>query len=65
MDGMWMGEVLSDPEVSSGWHHYGEYTTYGYVSAGRLRIRVVPDVGSSFLIHDIFANRFQRRGSNY
>ncbi len=47
MEGMWMGEVRTQPGATSGWHHHGDYTTYGYVIAGRLRFQVGPGVDES------------------
>jgi len=39
---LWMGEVHTEPEAISGWHHHGEYTTYGYVVAGGIRFEFGP-----------------------
>jgi uncharacterized RmlC-like cupin family protein len=38
-DNFWMGEVRTQPEMQSGWHHHGDYTTYGYVISGRIRFQ--------------------------
>ncbi len=38
-DDLWMGEVRTRPGAVSGWHHHGEYTTYGYVIAGQIRFQ--------------------------
>ncbi len=41
-ENLWMGEVRTRPRTTSGWHHHGEYTTYGYVIAGRIRFQFGP-----------------------
>lgn len=38
--------VRTQPGLVSGWHHHADYTTYGYIIAGRLRLESGP-AGSS------------------
>lgn len=39
--------VRTEPGVFSGWHHHGEYTTYGAVLSGRVRVEFGPGGGDS------------------
>lgn len=32
-----MMEVRTEPGVTSGWHHHGEHTTYGFVISGKVK----------------------------
>jgi quercetin dioxygenase-like cupin family protein len=34
--------VRTEPGLISGWHHHADYTTYGYIIAGRLRLESGP-----------------------
>jgi uncharacterized RmlC-like cupin family protein len=38
----WVGMVRVEPGIVSGWHHHGEYDTYGYVVSGRIRFEFGP-----------------------
>ena len=38
VDGLWAGFVRTEPGMTSGWHHHGEYDTSIYVSHGTLRM---------------------------
>jgi quercetin dioxygenase-like cupin family protein len=38
--------VRTQPGLVSGWHHHADYSTYGYIIAGRLRLESGP-AGSS------------------
>ena len=38
VDGLWAGFVRTEPGMTSGWHHHGEYETSIYVSHGTLRM---------------------------
>lgn len=40
--GMWSGLVRTEPRVTSGWHHHGDYETTIYVVAGTLRLECGP-----------------------
>jgi uncharacterized RmlC-like cupin family protein len=42
-DGVWVGEVRTDPGTMSGWHHHGEHATYGRVLKGSARVEFGPD----------------------
>ena len=41
-DGMWAGLVRTEPTMSSGWHHHGDYESSIYVVSGRLRMEFGP-----------------------
>jgi uncharacterized RmlC-like cupin family protein len=41
-DGVWAGLVRTAPGRSSGWHHHGDYNTYFYVVAGKVRMEFGP-----------------------
>jgi uncharacterized RmlC-like cupin family protein len=41
-DGVWAGLVRTAPGRSSGWHHHGDYNTYFYVAAGKVRMEFGP-----------------------
>lgn len=56
VDGMWAGLARTEPGVTSGWHHHGDYETSIYVVSGRLRMEsglgghdVVEAVAGDFL----------------
>ena len=44
---IWLGEVHTSPGAVSGWHHHGNYTTYGRVIAGKIRFDFGPGGGES------------------
>jgi uncharacterized RmlC-like cupin family protein len=41
-DGMWSGFVRTEPGMTSGWHHHGDYETVIYVITGAFRIEFGP-----------------------
>ena len=41
-DGMWAGLVLTDAQMTTGWHHHADYDTSIYVVDGRLRMEFGP-----------------------
>jgi uncharacterized RmlC-like cupin family protein len=42
LPGLWAGFVRTEPGMTSGWHHHGEYETSIYVSSGTLRMESGP-----------------------
>lgn len=40
--GLWAGLVRTEPGMSSGWHHHGEYESAIYVAAGWLKMEFGP-----------------------
>lgn len=42
VDGLWAGVAFTEPGMTSGWHHHGEYETSIYVESGRLRMESGP-----------------------
>ncbi|MBX7111220.1 MAG: cupin domain-containing protein [Dehalococcoidia bacterium] len=42
-DGLWSGIAFTEPGMTSGWHHHGEYETVIYVASGGLRMEAGPD----------------------
>ncbi len=42
VDGMWSGLVRTDPHMTSGWHHHGDYETTIFVVKGGLRLECGP-----------------------
>jgi uncharacterized RmlC-like cupin family protein len=41
-DGLWAGLVKTEPGMTSGWHHHGDYQTSIYVASGQLRMESGP-----------------------
>jgi uncharacterized RmlC-like cupin family protein len=41
-DGMWSGFVRTEPGMTSGWHHHGDYETVIYVITGAFRLEFGP-----------------------
>jgi len=37
-EGLWIGEVTTEPGGASPWHHHGNHTTYGYVLEGEASV---------------------------
>lgn len=37
-----MMEVRTDPGVTSGWHHHGDNTTYGFIISGKVKVEFGP-----------------------
>ncbi len=44
LDGLWSGRVLTEPGVTSGWHHHGEHDTVAYVVRGAFRVETAGGV---------------------
>ena len=42
VDGLWSGFVRTEPHMTSGWHHHGDYDTSIYVVSGSLRMECGP-----------------------
>jgi uncharacterized RmlC-like cupin family protein len=42
VEGMWAGLVRTEPQMTSGWHHHGDYDTSIYVVSGSLRMESGP-----------------------
>jgi uncharacterized RmlC-like cupin family protein len=42
VDGLWAGLARTEPGMTSGWHHHGDYVTSIYVASGRLRMESGP-----------------------
>ncbi|MEZ4554267.1 MAG: cupin domain-containing protein [Dehalococcoidia bacterium] len=40
---LWSGVTLTEPGMTSGWHHHGDYETVIYVASGALRMEAGPD----------------------
>lgn len=38
----WVGFVTTEPGLTTGWHHRGDYDTFAYVVSGRARIEYGP-----------------------
>jgi uncharacterized RmlC-like cupin family protein len=47
-DGVWAGFVVFPGGASTGWHHHGDYATYGYVTSGGMMVEFGP--GGSELV---------------
>jgi uncharacterized RmlC-like cupin family protein len=47
-DGLWAGFVVFPAGASTGWHHHGDYATYGYVTSGAMTVEFGP-VGSELV----------------
>lgn len=41
-DRLWSGIALTEPGMTSGWHHHGEYETVIYVASGALHMEAGP-----------------------
>ena len=41
-EGLWAGLVTTQPGMTSGWHHHGDYETSIYVESGALRMESGP-----------------------
>jgi len=42
-DGVWAGFSAFPGNASTGWHHHGDYATYGYITEGRMTIEFGAD----------------------
>lgn len=38
LEGAWVGVVTTEPGVTAGWHHHGDYETIIYVLEGTIRL---------------------------
>ena len=38
LDDVWSGRALTEPGVTSGWHHHGDHDTFIYVVRGGFRV---------------------------
>ena len=43
VDGLWAGFVRTEPHMTSGWHHHGDYDTCVYVVTGAVLMESGPD----------------------
>lgn len=43
----WVGQVETEPNTMSGWHHHGEHTTLGYILSGTARLEFGPGGGDA------------------
>lgn len=44
LDDVWSGRALTDPGVTSGWHHHGDHDTVVYVVRGAFRVETAAGV---------------------
>jgi uncharacterized RmlC-like cupin family protein len=44
-DRVWAGFAHFPGGASTGWHHHGDYATYGYVTEGAMSVEFGPDGG--------------------
>jgi uncharacterized RmlC-like cupin family protein len=42
VDGLWAGLARTEPGMTSGWHHHGDYESSIYVVSGQLRMESGP-----------------------
>lgn len=42
-DGVWAGFSAFPGGATTGWHHHGDYATYGYITKGKLTVESGPD----------------------
>ena len=55
--GLWAGLARTEPGMTSGWHHHGDYETSIYIVSGRLRMESGPggtdvvDAGPGDFLH--------------
>jgi uncharacterized RmlC-like cupin family protein len=47
-DGIWAGFVAFPGGASTGWHHHGDYATYGYVTSGAMTVEFGPGAVASW-----------------
>jgi uncharacterized RmlC-like cupin family protein len=45
-DGTWAGFVVFPGGATTGWHHHGDYATYGYVTGGGMTVEFGPGAAS-------------------
>jgi uncharacterized RmlC-like cupin family protein len=41
-DGVWAGFAVFPGGASTGWHHHGDYATYGYITSGAMTVEFGP-----------------------
>ena len=41
-DGVWAGVADFPAGASTGWHHHGDYATYGYITTGSMTVEFGP-----------------------
>jgi uncharacterized RmlC-like cupin family protein len=41
--GVWAGFSVFPPHASTGWHHHGDYATYGYITEGAMTVDFGPE----------------------
>ena len=41
-DGVWAGFAAFPGGATTGWHHHGDYATYGYITEGRMTVEFGP-----------------------
>jgi uncharacterized RmlC-like cupin family protein len=44
-EGLWSGVAFTEPGMTSGWHHHGDYETVIYVASGALHMEAGPNGG--------------------
>lgn len=42
-DGVWAGFSAFPGGATTGWHHHGDYATYGYITDGSMTVEYGPD----------------------
>ncbi len=42
-DGVWAGFSAFPGGATTGWHHHGDYATYGYITRGKMTVESGPD----------------------
>jgi uncharacterized RmlC-like cupin family protein len=45
-DGVWAGFAVFPGGASTGWHHHGDYATYGYITSGAMTVKFGPGAAS-------------------
>ena len=46
-DGVWCGYADFPGHATTGWHHHGDYATYGYITEGEMTVEFGPGGGGS------------------
>jgi uncharacterized RmlC-like cupin family protein len=42
-DGVWAGFSAFSGGATTGWHHHGDYATYGYITQGKMTVEYGPN----------------------
>ena len=50
-DHVWAGYSEFPGGASTGWHHHGDYATYGYITSGAMNVEFGPD-GDTVTVHE-------------